>query len=60
MSAGSVAMTANTPQGGLSRKPMHNGDPACEQEAEEAQASQESLVEILDRAGSATPESHSL
>jgi hypothetical protein len=55
-----VATTASTPQGALSRKPMHNGDPACEQETEEAQASQESMVEILGRAGSAAPESHSL
>jgi hypothetical protein len=55
-----VATTASTPQGALSRKPMHNGDPACEQETEEAQASQESMVEILDSPRGSTPESHSL
>jgi hypothetical protein len=62
MCAGSAATTASTPQGALSRKPMHNGDQACDesQETEEAQASQKSLVEILGRAGSATPESHCL
>jgi hypothetical protein len=60
MSAGSVATTASTPRDALSRKPMHNGDQACDESQETKEASQKSMVEILGRAGSATPESHSL
>jgi hypothetical protein len=60
MSAGSVATTASTPQGALSRKPMHNGDPACDESQETEEAEQTSMVEILVRPRGSTPESHSL